>query len=311
MINKEMGCLKLAHIELETSFLRCVYCSFEHQKSDVNRYDYGARFYDPQIGRWHVQDPLAENYFTQSTYHFSGNNPINFLDLNGMNYNPIYGFDGAFLGTDNKGLKGDPIIMDKDDFDQGMSHKEALEKGVTASTFAAVVSSVPLLSSLSMALQPTFDKIESHASNLSSRPDYDGVMSYSDLLDWGRENGNSPVFLDASKIDLGNISVSDFPGVGEGRRINTVGRGTPLDTFGPWGKNYMRLMSADGLVKLSSDDFDYRQHDLGKAWDEGVGTFLYESLVRHPAIGVLQKLHRIDNDFGFTMHPYGLARIKK
>ena len=119
-------------------------------------------------------DPLAEDYFSQSTYHFSGNNPINFLDLNGMNYNPIYGFDGSFLGTDDLGLQGDAIMMNKKDFTQGMSHNEALDKGVIASTFAAVVSSVPLLSSLSMALQPTFDKIDNHFATLPSRPDYDG-----------------------------------------------------------------------------------------------------------------------------------------
>ncbi len=53
-------------------------------------YDYGARFYDPQLGRWHSVDPLAESYVSQSPYHFSGNNPIKFVDLNGMNYTPIY-----------------------------------------------------------------------------------------------------------------------------------------------------------------------------------------------------------------------------
>ncbi len=49
-------------------------------------YDYGARFYDPMLGRWQSVDPMAEKYNSYSPYHFSGNNPLKFLDLNGMNY---------------------------------------------------------------------------------------------------------------------------------------------------------------------------------------------------------------------------------
>ena len=45
--------------------------------------DYGARMYDTKIGRWLVQDPLAEKYFPLGAYSFSGNNPVMNIDRDG------------------------------------------------------------------------------------------------------------------------------------------------------------------------------------------------------------------------------------
>lgn len=47
-------------------------------------YDYGARFYDPAVCRWLIQDPLAEEYYSITPYSYVANNPIMFIDPNGM-----------------------------------------------------------------------------------------------------------------------------------------------------------------------------------------------------------------------------------
>jgi RHS repeat-associated protein len=63
--------LKLTTKELESSF-------------GLNAYDFGARMQDMQLGRWFGIDPLAEKFYKASPYSYAGNNPVYFVDIDGL-----------------------------------------------------------------------------------------------------------------------------------------------------------------------------------------------------------------------------------
>ena len=58
----------------------------EQVTGNIGLTDYGARFYDSFLPRWTTPDPLAEKYYGISPYAFCNNNPVNFVDLDGMDW---------------------------------------------------------------------------------------------------------------------------------------------------------------------------------------------------------------------------------
>ena len=97
-----------------TSLNRWRYNAKEEQDSiaSIPYLDYGARLYDPVIGRWMQQDPVAAKYPHLSPYNFCGGNPVNFVDPDGKD--PIYAknFWGKvkLIGDDGKKSTGSYLV---------------------------------------------------------------------------------------------------------------------------------------------------------------------------------------------------------
>lgn len=167
--------------------------------------DYGARFYDPGIGRWITQDPLSEMTPGTSPYTFCLNNPVKFIDPQGLS--PVYSTAGRLLGTDDNGLQGPAIVMDQKNFKQGMKHDEAVLYDLGTEGFLG---------------EWAFNRFQDSFSGLSSRPDWDGYLTLDEATYWYRYGNGEPLFVDFSRIDLSSFSHPGDEYIGKSETINLL-----------------------------------------------------------------------------------------
>jgi len=163
-------------------------------------------------------------------------------------------------------------------------------------------------------------KYGNHYANLESRPDYDGVVTIGEGIAWAKSHvgakdnptADNTLYLDASKMDFGNLKSSDMV---EGVKANynlldflDLKSSSSVNTTYALGNTQMTLLNADaGTVKLYSDAYDWDYHDKNYKQNPVIPP----TNKRDALIWAERKRAGLNDSHGFNVLMYGTGILRK
>lgn len=259
---------------------------------------FGARYMDHDLmTMWMSVDPMADKYPGMSPYSYCVNNPVKLVDPDGEEISPIYDKWGNLLGTDDQGLKGKAIVMDGENFSQGMSHENALRHNLGKNGFQDEIA---------------YEKFSRHYAGLKDRPDYDGFVTITEGIRWAKKHPNAKdnptpdniLYINAALLDLGFLTVynsglrldGDYTNVNLYDYVNPKSPRSVSTTYA-LGNTAIMLLDNNGTIAFKGDVYDWDYHD--------------GSPMRNALIFLERFRTGINDNHGFKVSIYGTAKINQ